>query len=77
MAMETILYEWWLEDEDPKESPPHISSKKPKHSHGTGKRFTFHGAFKSKADAKKKEKEVEGSFIVEKNGRFYVMKEKK
>lgn len=61
----------YLFDKDPPKRKSH-----PKESHGTGKKFTFHGAFKTKADAKKKEKEVEGSFIREKNGRFYVMREK-
>lgn len=65
--IETLLYEMWLEDEDPK--PNHTFKK----AHATGKKFTFHGAFNSKKDAKKREKEV-GGFIREKNGRFYVLK---
>lgn len=55
------------------DDPPHHKKKESKKS-GFGK-FTFHGGFKSKEDAKKKEKEV-GGFIKEKNGRYYVMKEK-
>lgn len=40
-----------------------------------GRKFTFHGSFTEKAKAKAKEKEV-GGFIREKNGRYYVLKEK-
>lgn len=37
------------------------------------KTFKFHGAFKSKADAVAKEKEIDGAFIRHKNGRYYVI----
>lgn len=68
--LETLIYEMWLEDEDPEHKSKHTFKK----AHVTGKSFTFHGAFNSKQDAKRKEKEVPGSFIRHKNGRFYVLK---
>ena len=40
---------------------------------GTGKRFTFHGAFTSKAKAKRREKQVPGSFILDRHGEHYVV----
>lgn len=57
--------------------PPHTvyRSRKAAENPGQGKKFTFHGSFTSKEKAKKKEKEV-GGFIREKNGRYYVLKEK-
>lgn len=39
--------------------------------------FTFHGSFTSKIAAAKKERATPGSFIIERGGRFYVMKPKK
>jgi len=44
---------------------------------GTGKAFTFHGSFTSLILARKKERSVPGSFIQEKDGRYYVLKPKK
>jgi hypothetical protein len=44
---------------------------------GSGKGFTFHGAFSSKILAKRREKEIPGSFIVEKDNRFYILKPKR
>jgi len=43
----------------------------------TGKAFTFHGSFTSLILARKKEKSVPGSFIQEKDGRYYVLKPKR
>ena len=40
---------------------------------GRGKRFTFNGAFKSKSQAKHREKEIPGSFILDKHGEHYVL----
>lgn len=45
----------------------------PKRSAKKLKTFKFHGAFKSKADAVAKEKEIDGAFIRHKNGRYYVI----
>jgi hypothetical protein len=42
-----------------------------------GKAFTFHGSFTSKLAARKKESKIPGSFIFEKDGRFYVIKPKR
>ena len=42
-----------------------------------GKAFTFHGSFTSKILAARREKETPGSFIVERGGRYYVLKPKK
>jgi hypothetical protein len=42
-----------------------------------GKAFTFHGAFTSKILAAKRERATPGSFIVEKDGRYYVLKPKR
>jgi hypothetical protein len=39
--------------------------------------FTFHGSFTSKIAAAKKERNTPGSFIIERGGRYYVMKPKK
>lgn len=39
--------------------------------------FTFHGSYKSKILAARKEREIPGSFILPRNGRYYVLKEKK
>src|SRR5262245_16246787 len=44
---------------------------------GTGKAFTFHGSFTSKILARRKEKEIPGSFIEERDGRYYVLKPRK
>lgn len=48
---------------------------------GKGKRVTFHGAFKKKADAVKKEKRIKGAFIrpirVRGQKRFAVMSRRK
>jgi len=44
---------------------------------GYGKAFTFHGSFTSKLLARKREKETPGSFIQEKDGRYYVLKPKR
>jgi hypothetical protein len=44
---------------------------------GTGKAFTFHGSFKSKILAARREREIPGSFIQEKDGRYYVLKPKR
>jgi hypothetical protein len=38
--------------------------------------FTFHGSFTSKILAARREKETPGSFIHEKDGRYYVLKPK-
>jgi hypothetical protein len=38
--------------------------------------FTFHGSFASKILAARREKEIPGSFIHEKDGRYYVLKPK-
>jgi hypothetical protein len=48
----------------------------PKHHSGKGKKFNFHGRFKTKVDAKKKEKEIEDSFILKRNTGFYVVTER-
>ena len=45
----------------------------PKHAK-RGRKFTFHGSFKSKGDAVTKERSVHG-FIVERSGRYVVMTE--
>jgi hypothetical protein len=44
---------------------------------GLGKAFTFHGGFNSKILAARREKEIPGSFIVIRDGRYYVLKPKK
>jgi len=44
---------------------------------GRGKAFTFHGSFASKILAARKERSIPGSFIHEKDGRYYVLKPKK
>jgi len=41
---------------------------------GRGRGVTFHGAFKSKAKARIRERLVPGSFILHRGGRFIVMK---
>ena len=41
-----------------------------------GRKFTFHGNFKVKAEAVAKEREVHG-FIIERKGRYVVMTENK
>jgi len=38
-----------------------------------GRKFTFHGSFTKKADAKRKEKATPGSFIRKTKNRYYVM----
>jgi hypothetical protein len=48
-----------------------------KRNPGTGKAFTFHGSFTSKILAAKRERQTPGSFIVEKDGRYYVLKPKR
>lgn len=40
---------------------------------GTGQSFTFHGSFSSKELAEKREREIPGSFIHSKAGRYYVL----
>jgi hypothetical protein len=47
----------------------------PKHHSKRGRKFTFHGSFKHKADAVRKEQATAGAFIQERNGRFVVMTE--
>jgi len=44
-----------------------------KRNAGRGLMFTFHGRFKHKADAVRREQETPGSFIREKNGYYLVM----
>jgi hypothetical protein len=44
---------------------------------GTGKAFTFHGSYESKILAARKEREIPGSFIIKRDGRYYVLKPKK
>lgn len=46
----------------------------PKKRAKRGRKFTFHGSFKSKQEAVRKEREVSG-FIVERKGRYVVMTE--
>lgn len=45
-----------------------------RHNAGVGKAFTFHGSFTSKLAAKRKEAQTPGSFIQEKDGRYYLLK---
>ena len=42
-----------------------------------GKAFTFHGSFASKILAARRERATPGSFVYEKDGRYYVLKPKK
>ena len=42
-----------------------------------GRRFTFHGSFKHKADAVAKERATPAAFIQERKGRYVVMTENK
>lgn len=49
----------------------------PKMNKGYGKAFTFHGSFTSKLAAKRKEAITPGSFIQEKDGRYYLLKPKR
>lgn len=44
---------------------------------GKGRGFTFHGSFTSLILAQRRERATPGSFIMEKNGRYYVLKPKK
>lgn len=44
---------------------------------GRGKAFTFHGSATSKLMARKLERRTPGSFIQEKDGRYYILKPKK
>lgn len=44
---------------------------------GPGKAFTFHGSFESLILARRKERATPGSFIIERDGRYYVLKAKK
>ena len=48
-----------------------------KENFGRGKAFTFHGSYTSKLMARKKERQIPGSFIEERNGRYYVLKPKR
>lgn len=43
---------------------------------GRGRTVRFHGAFKSKAKARRKEKRVHG-YILHKHGRYYVLTRRK
>lgn len=43
---------------------------------GHGKEFNFHGTFKSKAKAVKRESEVKGAFILERGDRYLVVTRK-
>jgi hypothetical protein len=54
-----------------------ITKSPKKRNPGVGKAFTFHGAFSSKLLAQKLERQTPGSFIQEKDGRYYVLKPKK
>jgi hypothetical protein len=45
-----------------------------KHNAGRGKAFTFHGSYSSLILARRQERKTPGSFIHEKNGRYYVLK---
>jgi hypothetical protein len=46
-------------------------------SAGVGKAFTFHGSFNSKILAARREREIPGSFLVQRGNRYYVLKPKK
>jgi len=49
----------------------------PRPNAGRGLRFTFHGRFKHKADAVRRERDTPGAFIREKNGYYLVMTERR
>lgn len=44
---------------------------------GHGKRFDFHGSFKRKSDALKREKQIPGAFILDRHGEHMVVTRKK
>jgi hypothetical protein len=44
---------------------------------GRGKRFLFHGAFTSKEKAKRREKQIPGSFVLDRGGEHYVVTPRK
>ena len=44
---------------------------------GIGKGFTFHGSFQSQLLARRREKEIPGSFIIKRDDRYYVLKPKR
>jgi hypothetical protein len=44
---------------------------------GKGRRFTFHGAFKSKEEAKRREKQTPHAFILDRGGEHYVLTPRK
>lgn len=60
-------------------TPPKIVTEylREKKNPGHGKAFTFHGSYTSKILAARKEKAVPGSFIEEREGRYFVLKPKK
>jgi hypothetical protein len=43
---------------------------------GTGKGFTFHGSYTSQILARRKERDIPGSFIIKRGSRYYVLKPK-
>ena len=43
---------------------------------GIGRKFAFHGAFTSKQKAKRREKEIPGSFVLDRDGEHYVLTRK-
>jgi hypothetical protein len=56
---------------------PAVSYMHGKRNPGTGKAFTFHGSFQSLILARRKEREIPGSFIHKSGDRYYVLKPKK
>lgn len=57
---------------------PKVSRRRMKRKNpGVGRAFTFHGSFRSLILARRRERATPGSFILEKNGRYYVLKMKR
>jgi hypothetical protein len=48
-----------------------------RHDGGKGRKFIFHGSFDKKEAAKKREKEIPDSFILERKGRYVVVTARK
>ena len=44
---------------------------------GRGRAFTFHGSYTSLLAARRKERQTPGSFIIERDGRYYLLKAKR
>src|SRR5262245_46045565 len=79
-AGESMARLWSMIDGEPWMTNPArlgiLGAFNPRRGPGRGKKFLFHGAFGSKRKAREREKQIPGSFIVDKAGEHFVVTRK-